>query len=231
MQLEAFLEKKEIIDHEAVRDFLGTLWYPLYFLDFETFTWPVPPFDGLKPYQQVPFQYSLHYVEHEGAELQHHEYLARPNIDPRTDLAEKLVNEIPVTACVLAYNAGFEKGRLGELAAFLPQHKEKIDLILENTRDLMIPFRKRHVYHWEMKGLASQKAVLPVLVPELSYKGMEVGHGGEAMDAYAAMSQIEDAGELQRIRNALLEYCGLDTLGMVRILERLREMTEEILNN
>jgi hypothetical protein len=76
-----------------------------------------------------------------------------------------------------------------------------------------------------MKGSYSQKAVLPVLVPDLSYEGMEVANGGMAMDAYARMCACEDPAEIAGIRTALLEYCGLDTLGMVRILERLRGVT------
>lgn len=223
-QLESFLEKKKFIDHDAVQEFLDSLWYPIYFLDFETFSQPVPPFEGMRPYQIVPFQYSLHFIDREGADVGHHEFLAEPNVDPRQSLAEKLLSEIPVTACVLAYNAAFEKGRLRELAAFLPQHKEKMGLILKNMRDLMIPFRKQHVYHWEMKGSASQKAVLPVLVPELSYGGMEVADGGMAMDAYARMCACDDPDEITKIRMAMLEYCKLDTFGMVRILEKLKEV-------
>ena len=223
-QLEAFLGQKEFIDHDAVKDFLDSLWYPLYFLDFETVMPAIPPYDGLRPYQQLPFQYSLHYIEREGADLGHHEFLAEPNVDPRRDLAEKLLSEISVTACVLAYNAGFEMARLRELATFLPQHREKIALILENVRDLIVPFRKQYVYHWGMKGSASQKAVLPVLVPELRYEGMEVADGGMAMDAYRAMCEGQDREELTKIRTALLEYCKLDTLGMVRMWERLKRM-------
>jgi len=222
--LEAYLEKKELVRAPQVKEFLDSLWYPLYFLDFETFSVPIPPFDNTRPYQHIPYQYSLHHLANEGAPLAHHEFLAQPATDPRVDLIEKLLSEIPSDACVLAYNAGFEKGRLRELAALLPQYKEKIGLIVENTRDLMVPFRKQHVYHWNMKGSASQKAVLPVLVPELSYKDMEVGHGGEAMNAYAAMCENRDQEAVGKIKTALLEYCKLDTLGMVRILERLKEM-------
>jgi hypothetical protein len=220
-QFESFLEKKEFIDHDAVRQFLDSLWYPIYFLDFETFAQAVPPFDGLRPYQMVPYQYSLHFIEEKG-DLGHHEFLAGPNVDPRFDLTQKLLSEIPVTACVLAYNAAFERGRLRELADLLPEHSEKIGMVLKNMRDLMIPFRKQHVYHWEMKGSASQKAVLPVLVPGLSYEGMEVADGGMAMTAYRAMCESQDPAEVARIRTALLEYCKLDTLGMVKILDRLR---------
>ncbi len=224
MQLEAFLGKRQFVDREEIKAFLDTLWYPLYFLDFETIMFPVPPYDDMRPYQQLPFQYSLHYIEREGSDLRHREYLAESNIDPRAEIAESLVRDIPEEACVVAYNASFEMGRLGDLAGYLPIHKRRIDLMIDNMRDLIIPFRKRHVYHWQMKGSASQKAVLPALVPELSYEGMEVAHGGAAMDAYLAMCASKDPAEVAGIRAALLKYCKLDTLGMVRILEKLREM-------
>ena len=224
MQLEAFLNKSELIDREQVRGFLDTLWYPLYFLDFETVMPAIPPYDGMKPYQQLPFQYSLHYLEREGSELRHREYLAEPNIDPRGEIAESLVRDIPEEACVIAYNASFEMSRLGDLAGYLPRYRRWIDIMIDNMRDLIVPFRSRYVYHWQMKGSASQKAVLPALVPELSYEGMEVGHGGEAMDVYFAMCASDDPAEVAGIRAALLEYCKLDTLGMVTILRKLREI-------
>ena len=224
MQLEAYLNKSEYVDREQVREFLDTLWYPLYFLDFETVMPAIPPYDGMRPYQQLPFQYSLHYLEREGSELRHREYLAEPNIDPRGEIAESLVRDIPEEACVIAYNASFEMSRLGDLAGYLPRYRRWIDIMIDNMRDLIIPFRSRYVYHWQMKGSASQKAVLPALVPELSYEGMAVGHGGEAMDAYFAMCASDDPGEVAGIRAALLKYCKLDTLGMVKIVERLRNL-------
>lgn len=222
MQVEAFQGKKEYVNIEGVREFIDTLWYPLYFLDFETFMSAIPPFDGLRPYQQVPFQYSLHFIEREGADLGHYEFLAEPNVDPRPDLADKLLKEIPDNACIVAYNATFEITRLRELARFLPQYSMRLDAIIENIRDLMVPFRKGSIYHWQMKGSYSQKAVLPALVPQLSYEDMEVANGGMAMDAYARMCGCDDPDETANIRRALLDYCKLDTLGMVRILETLR---------
>jgi hypothetical protein len=234
MQLEAYLNKSEFIDREEIRGFLDTLWYPLYFLDtlwyplyfldFETAMFPIPPYDGMRPYQQLPFQYSLHYVQREGSDLRHREYLAEPNVDPRGEIAQRLVRHIPKEACVIAYNASFEMGRLSDLAEYLPRYRKRINIIIDNMRDLIIPFRKRHVYYWQMKGSASQKAVLPALVPELSYESMEIAHGGAAMDAYFAMCASDDPAEVAGIRAALLKYCKLDTLGMVRILEKLREM-------
>jgi hypothetical protein len=222
VQLEAFLGQTEYVNSDEVKDFLDSLWYPLYFLDFETYATPIPAFDGLKPYQQVPFQYSLHYIEREGADLRHHEFLAEPNVDPRPELADRLLREIPKDACAIAYNAAFEIAKLRELAEFLPKCSMRLRTIIGNMRDLMAPFRQGSVYHWQMKGSYSQKAVLPALVPDLSYESMDVANGGMAMDAYANMCRCNDPAEIDRIRAALLEYCKLDTLGMVRILERLR---------
>ena len=224
IQVEGTLQKKNHIIKENIRDFLNSLWYPLYFLDFETFMPPIPLFDGTRPYQQIPFQYSLHYMEQQGGELNHSEFLASPNYDPRKELTEKLINEIPDNVCVLAYNMSFEKSILEDLGSWFPEHSDRIEAIIGNMKDLMAPFRSKDYYLWKMNGSYSIKAVLPALIPELSYDEMEISDGGMAMNAYATMCETEDPGELERIRKALLEYCRLDTLGMVRIVEKLREI-------
>lgn len=226
MQLEGTLEKKNFIKRENVEKFLGSLWYPLYFLDFETFDTPLPPFDGTRPYQKIPFQYSLHYLAKEDAQLKHFEYLAKPNTDPRYELVEKLLSEIPSSACVLVYNSSFEKGILENLSGWFPHLKDKIQNISNNIVDLMLPFKERDVYFHEMDGSYSMKAVLPTLVPELTYDEMEIKEGGEASRAYFAMCQTDDSQEIEKIRKALLEYCKLDSLGMMRILEKLKKLIQ-----
>jgi len=222
--LEAYLEKKELVRAPQVKEFLDSLWYPLYFLDFETFSVPIPPFDNTRPYQHIPYQYSLHHLANEGAPLAHHEFLAQPATDPRVDLIEKLLSEIPSDACVLAYNAGYEARILSELAGSLPRYRGRIETILPNIRDLAGPFRTKAVYHWQMMGSYSQKAVLPALIPDLSYDLLEIGDGGAAMEAYFRMCESVDGEEITTIRRNLLDYCHLDTLGMVRLYERLREL-------
>lgn len=225
-QAEFFLEKKESVDTQALNDFLEDIRYPLYFLDFETYMAAIPLYDGTSPYQQVPYQYSLHYREHETANLGHYEFLAEPNVDPREQVAANLCRQIPGNACVLAFNAQFEISRLKELADAFPRYKEKLEKIIGNTMDLAAPFRSRHIYHWEMNGSYSQKVVLPILVPELNYKGMEVADGMMAMAAYFAMCAEKDPQKVAGIRESLLKYCALDTLGMVRILEKLKVIAE-----
>ncbi|HPN86733.1 MAG TPA: DUF2779 domain-containing protein [Smithella sp.] len=224
-QVVATLKKQNTIDKKKIGDFLETISYPLYFLDFETFTSAVPLYDGIKPYQHVPFQYSLHYQKTKGGELYHTEFLAEPGTDPRKPLLERLLKDIPEDVCILAYNMTFEKRVLSELAAYFPENRKTIEKRIERIRDLMVPFRQRDFYHWRFKGSYSIKKVLPVLVAELSYEGLEIADGGAAMDAYHQMYAVKDQPEeLEKLRKDLLAYCRLDTLAMVRILDVLGDI-------
>jgi hypothetical protein len=225
IQVECYLRQTNVIRKEPIREFLQTLSYPLYFLDFETFMTAVPPFDGTRPYQQIPFQYSLHWQKKAGSDLSHDEFLASPGEDPREKIAQRLAETIPSKAFVLAYNASFEASILRELSRQYPEYTEELDAIIANMKDLMEPFKKKDLYFWQMNGSYSLKAVLPLLVPELTYDGMEVSDGGMAMEAYARMCKAEDPEESARIRKALLDYCSLDTLAMIRILEVLDQLS------
>lgn len=220
-QAEATLNKQDAVNPQGVKEFLETLWYPLCHLDFETFNSPIPKFDGTRPYQQVPFQYSVHVQWEPGAQPEHYEYLAPPNVDPRRELINQLLAIIPEDACVLTYNQTFEKGVLRSLATLFPNLADAIEKRLANVRDLMVPFRRRDVYRWQMSGSYSIKEVLPAMVPEMSYLGMEIAGGMEAMQAYHDMCALESGKELERLRQTMLEYCRMDTLAMVRILDVL----------
>ena len=129
------------IDKGGIRDFLNTLSYPIYFLDFETMQQAVPEFPGSKPYQQIPFQYSLHYIDEPGGELKHKEFLAQSGEDPRRAIAESLCRDIPWNVCITAFNKTFECGRLKELAAQFPDLAGHLLNIKDNIRDLLTPFQ------------------------------------------------------------------------------------------
>lgn len=208
------------VDRLGIKSFLETLWYPLYFLDFETYQTCVPLYDGMKPYQQIPFQYSLHSLEYDGATLEHKEFLADENSDPRREIAERLIADIPDNVCVLAYNKAFECSRIKELAETFPDLAEKLLRIRDNIRDLLDVFRNGYVYDRAMGGSFSIKKVLPALFPNdsnLDYHNlMDVHNGGEATDTFLALRGMEK-GERDRLRQSLLAYCGLDTLAMVML--------------
>lgn len=217
-------DTEDEIDVPAIRTFLGTLSYPLYFLDFESFQPAVPLYDNTRPYTQITFQYSLHYVEHEGGELIHKEFLAYPGVDPRKELAKQLCKDIPDNVCVLAYNMAFEKTRIKEMADLCPKLSGHLMRIYDNIRDLMVPFEKKAYYNRRMQGSYSIKYVLPALYPDdptLDYHNLEGVHNGtEASDTFRRMQNMQPQ-ELEQWREHLLKYCGLDTYAMVKVWEKL----------
>ena len=227
IQIRSELSQEEIIDKDAINEFLGTLSYPLYHLDFETFQQAVPEFVGLRPYEQIPFQFSIHKEDGNG-NLEHFEFLAEVGADPRYELALNLIKFIPQDACVLAYNMSFEKGVIRRLVTNYPQISSELMAIHDNIKDLMAPFASKSYYHPKMQGSYSIKYVLPALVPEFesAYKDLNLIHnGGEAMQAYEAMTHMS-ADERKAYKKALLAYCKLDTLAMVKVLEKLREVAK-----
>lgn len=221
--------KPDEYDAGKIREFLDTLSYPIYHLDFETFQQAIPEFDGCSPYEQIPFQYSLH-IEYEDGRLVHKEFLAKEGIDPRRSLAESLIRDIPMNVCSTAYNMTFEKTVLGRLAENFPDIAEQLMNIHDNMHDLMIPFQQQHYYSAAMNGSYSIKYVLPALFPEdpeLDYHSLEGVHNGtEASAAFADITK-HTPEEIAVIRANLLKYCGLDTYAMVKVLGRLREAARQ----
>ena len=219
--------KNDYVDKEKIKEFLGALSYPLYFLDFETYQMPIPLYNRIHPYEQVPFQYSLHYIEKKGCNLKHKEFLSDSGIDPRRSLAEALVKDIPQNVCTLAYNMKFEKMVIKRLASLYPDLKEHLMNIHDNIKDLMIPFDKRYFYTKEMHGSSSIKKVLPALFPKeksLDYHNLEQIHNGEeASSNFNNLINMEKE-EQDKVRNNLLKYCYLDTYAMVKILEKLESL-------
>ncbi len=217
------------INVKEIHAFMKTLSYPLYFLDFESFQPPIPLFDNSCPYEQIVFQYSLHYINEKDGPLFHKDFLACPGEDPRRNLAEQLCKDIPFNVCTTAYNMGFEKGRIKTLADFYPDFSEHLMNIHDNIKDLMLPFQKKWYYRKEFQGSYSIKYVLPALFPDdkdLNYANLEDVHNGmEASYSFLAMQKMKSS-EVERWRSALLKYCFLDTLAMVKIWEKLREVSE-----
>ena len=210
---------------DEIKNFLATLSYPVYHLDFETFQQAVPEFVGCRPYEQIPFQYSLH-VEYKDGRLDHYEYLAKEGEDPRRGLAERLVADIPSGVCSLAYNMTFEKNVIRRLADGFPDLSERLMDIHDNMHDLMIPFQKQYYYSKRMQGSYSIKYVLPALWPddpELDYHNLDGVHNGSEASAAFAEMPYHTPEEIAIIRNNLLKYCGLDTYAMVKVLKKLKE--------
>jgi hypothetical protein len=221
--LECFLRKKTVRAPEQLQEFLNQLQYPLYFLDYETINSAVPLFDGTKPYQQVPFQFSLHILDKPGAALRHVEYLHAQRTDPRPRLVRALVKACGKKGSVIAYYAPFEKGRNDELARAFPEHASALRVINDRVVDLFEPFRGRHLYSYKQQGSASIKKVLPAFT-SMSYAGLDIGDGQVASSMYLAfMNGLLSRQEAGKMFADLRVYCGQDTMAMVELLKVVRE--------
>jgi predicted RecB family nuclease len=195
--------------------------YPLYFADFETVNPALPRFAGMRPYDQIPFQWSLHVQRKPGATPEHFEFLATDESDPRPAFISALCNTLGDRGSIVVYHQQFESQRLSDLASWLPEFSARINKIQRRLWDLL-PIVRDHVYHPAFGGSYSLKSVLPALVPEMTYDGMDVadGHAAGLVWEFVIGGNCDEA-ERQRKWKALLDYCGQDTLGMVRLLELL----------
>jgi predicted RecB family nuclease len=181
--------------------------------------------EGMHPYDHLPFQWSLHVQREPGAEIEHHEFLAADRHDPRHEFTNSLLAAIGESGSIVVYNQQFEETRLSELAGWLPEFAERIKKIRARLWDLL-PVIRNHVYHPQFAGSYSLKAVLPALVPEMSYQGMEVTNGQDAGLAWESLLRgTVDETERARLRKALRDYCGQDTLALASLLEALRSVT------
>ena len=221
IQIKSTKSRRPQVDADAIRDFLSELEYPIRFFDFETFSMPVPVFDGTKPYQQIPFQYSMHVVTAPRAKPSHYSYLAEGRDDPRPGLLNSLKANIGTTGTILAFNMAFEEARMKEMAATFPSHKAWIHAALKRLNDLIIPFRKGAYYHPRQHGSNSLKIIMPALTT-LSYDYLPIADGSTAGQEFMRVTygNVTKAEE-KRIRGHLLRYCGQDTGGMIDILKEL----------
>lgn len=223
-QVNAAISGKISYNIDAIKKLADGWQYPLHFLDYETFSYAIPYWNGIRPFQQMCFQYSLHTIPEEGAEMVHTEYLSRNDDDPPRAMAEHLRNAIGDNfGTVFVWYEPFEKTRNTEMGAMFPEHAEFFEKLNANVFDLMKIFSERLFIHPDFKGKSSIKKVLPVLVPDLSYKTLGIGDGMTATIQWyrAAKWDTLTQDERDRIHDDLEKYCHLDTLAMVKIYEYL----------
>ncbi len=212
-------ENKIRVEERQIRDFLKSIEEPVHYLDFETINPAVPLFDGTSPYQQVPFQFSLHIVE--GSSTEHISFIAEPGEDPREEFIKELKSSVEDKGSIVVYHKSFESRVLNNVADYHPRFKDFVRRVKERFVDLEVPFRNHDYYNPEQRGSYSLKAVLPAVTGE-SYEDLEVQDGGTASVRYREL--MEDSNDTEAVLNSLEEYCTLDTEGMIWIVEELKEL-------
>ena len=227
-QIQTTKTGERIIDKEKIKDFIDSFEYPLYFFDYETLASVIPMFDGMKPYQGYPFQYSLHILDSPDAELRHEEYLHAEKSNPMPQLVEKMKKDFGDKGTILTWNMSYEKKCNERMAEIYPEHSKFLLELNERIDDLMIPFFQQWFIDKDFFGSASVKYVLPVMVPELSYKDLDVSDGMKARRTWT-QTVLEDKNtwNKEEILKNLSDYCTLDTYAMVLIYNYLTNIINE----
>ncbi|MFA6431045.1 MAG: DUF2779 domain-containing protein [Candidatus Margulisiibacteriota bacterium] len=228
IQIDCLKTGKTHIVRENIKEFVDKLKYPLYFLDFETLAPAIPIYDDTRPYEEVPFQYSLHIVREKGGKPEHHPYLADGSVDPRPEVLRKLSEMLGESGTIVAYNAPYEINCLKRASDVYTDYKEWFEKTKDRFIDLLIPFKKYDYYNPAQEGSASMKSVLPALTGK-NYNDLEIGNGNFARVEYmrAAFDKNTTKEEKDKIFHALEEYCELDTKGMIYILDVLVHEAEK----
>jgi hypothetical protein len=213
------------IDKKGIKDFLDTLEYPLYFLDFETINPAIPAYDNSRPFEQIPFQYSLFIVKDKHTKPQCYSYLAPGSEDPRPEILKRLKILLGNSGSIIVYNATFERTTLRHASEAYPEYQSWVASLEERIVDLLTPFQGFLYYHPDQAGSASLKDVLPVITKS-NYDDMTIDSGDIASAEYYRITFGEgiDKKENQRVRAALKKYCKRDTKGMIDILAALQDI-------
>jgi len=228
VQVETEKAGQPYVNKATIRSFLDQLVYPVYYMDFETFgfTMPIPILDNMRPYRQIPFQFSVHVLQSPDSEPTHHSWVWDGEGDPRPVFLEQLKASLGEEGSIVVYNKGFECSRLRESSEVYPDYASWVDGVVGRIVDLLVPFRSFGVYYPSQHGTASLKAVLPALTGQ-SYEDLEISEGGEASDEFMRVTfgNVSEA-ERKKVRKNLEEYCGLDTMGMVDIVRKLERLLQ-----
>ena len=227
IQKESLVTGETHLDKKAINDFLASLEYPLHYMDFETINPAVPLFDGTRPYQHTPFQFSVHVVREPHLTPEHYSFLAEGTQDPRPRLLEELQKNLSDVGSIIIYNKGFEEGVLKDLGKAFLEYDNWVNQVISRMVDLLIPFRNFDYYHPSQKGSASLEAVLPAVTGK-GYEGLDIADGKLASILFEKVTYNEAPDEERfTVRSDLEKYCALDTEGMIWIVDKLRMLVTE----
>ena len=231
--IDHWINKSTYINYAEIDKFISELDFPLFHLDFESYNPAIPKYKNSRPYQQIPFQYSIH-IEHNENEYEHREFLGDPKVDPREELICQLISDIEGQSSVIVYSS-FEIDRIEELARDFPKYQDDLLAIIPRIKDFQDLFIKRHYYSYKLKKKYSIKKVMQLLVPNMESRYIDlknagkVSNGEEAILACKELYTEEDPNRIKQIRRELLDYCELDTLATLESLRAIRKIN--LMNN
>ncbi len=212
------------VDELALKSWLSRLQYPITFLDFEWERFAIPPYDGMKPYDVLPFEYSIDILQQDGS-VEHKVFLSIH--DDRYEMAKSLVENIPETGSVVAYNAdGAEKIRIQEFADQFEEFRDALLSMNERMEDLQLPFVSGIVYDIRMAGQWSLKKIMSMM-DDPGYQDLDIHQGMDAVFQWRHLDYEEDIENRKKVIEDLKKYCGMDTHAMVVVYHWLLSLVQK----
>ncbi|MCP4161246.1 MAG: DUF2779 domain-containing protein [Deltaproteobacteria bacterium] len=222
LQVESVRQNNPVIDQKAIKDKLNELTFPLHFIDYETYASAVPKIDGVRPHQHIPFQVSIHTMQQDGS-IEHFEFLADA-LELPNKLIDFMESSTGKNGIFISWHASFEMSRNKDMIKMLPKYEEYLSYMNKKMFDLEDIFKTDYV-DYRFHGYTSIKKVLPIIVPELTYKNLEVQDGTMAMDTWGRMVLENDLSKVKEdVVKDLLAYCEQDTLAMVELYKFLKSI-------
>lgn len=220
-QVNTYKSKAPIFDTPNIKQELNKLAYPLYFLDYESYSHPFPLFNGFKPWQQIPFQFSLQVITDSQATPINFEYLHEFDSDPSEIMIKKLAEQIGSTGSIVVWHKRFEQMINNQLGERHPEHKTFLQGLNDRIFDLEEIFKQQFYVDANFNGKTSVKNILPVLFPDLSHKKLAIHSGDEAAEKWFSMIGTISEKEKRELIEDLKMYCNLDTYAMYKIWQFL----------
>ena len=213
------VETGSLFISQEAPEIISSILYPLSFIDFETFNPALPIYHLTRPFQPIPFQWSLH-IQHLSGQLEHQDFLYEEPEDPRLSFVETLLDAVPEVGTIIAYS-GYEESTIKQLSTIFPQFEYELLSLCDRIFDLLKLIRE-HYYHPQFHGSFSIKSVLPAIVPNMGYSDLDIQHGLIAAIDFGKLISPDTPDTVKNdTKHALLEYCQRDTEAMVRIFENL----------
>lgn len=213
-------------ENEKLKEFINSIYYPLYFIDFEIMMTAVPLFQNTSPYQQLPIQFSVYQQENFNSEFIHYSFLAETGEDPRKKFTKALIRVCGNQGSILVYDISSERSVINQLIQAFPEYEKSLQAIVSRLIDLSIPFRELFLYHPKMKGSTSIKNVATAFCNDINFDALPISNGQLASIAFESLQQENDMFRILELREQLEAYCKLDTWAMVRIWQEMNRMIE-----
>jgi len=223
-QVRAAQTGKVKVESDEIKEFLSEIKYPISFIDYETFASAIPRFVGYSPFNQIPFQFSLHVLEKDSSEPIHQEFIFTESTNPDIHFIDALQKYLPAQGSIIVWNKSFEMGINKKLGERNPLSAKYLADVNNRVIDLEDPFKEQFVVHPKFKGKTSIKYILPALT-DISYKELDIREGGTASDTWNKIVTDQYSQEQKEIKTAHLKnYCRLDTWAMYAIWKKLNDI-------